>query len=255
MSSIPYLRGSRISLSPCCDGDAVALAHILSFPQVTKSITADASSWEKCMLAAERRIGWHNSSWDEWGYGVWAIRNGAGEMIGWCGFAAPDIGDDPEILYGLHPFSWGKGYAMEAASMALNWLFGSTPWRGASAVVFGAIAPRSLTLLGKLGFQRTGSMAMADFLPDGELALGVAQYELWRLAGGDRTNADDLSFQAGYRLGMLSTLDLASPPESLLTRALEAARANPLVSSDAVRDGFFKGRGSPSLDWFHRTKE
>ncbi|MDF2997138.1 MAG: GCN5-related N-acetyltransferase [Xanthobacteraceae bacterium] len=255
MSSIPHLEGSRVSLSPFCDNDTVALAHIPSFPEVSKNITVDASSWEKCMLAAQRRISWHNSSWSERGYGVWAIRAGAGHLIGWCGFAAPDIGDDPEILYGLHPSFWGRGYATEAALSALNWLFKSTPSQGASAVFFGAIAPRSLSLLGTLGFQRRGSMSMADFLPDHELALGVIRYELWRLEGGDRTDAHELSFQAAYKLGMLSTLHPASATMSSLNSTLEAARVNPLVSLNIVTDAFNRGRANPSLDWFYRPKQ
>lgn len=103
MTLAPIVDTERLRLQSFADEDAPALAAILAEPEVTKNITANGSTPERCLASARHRIGWHNRSWDEHGYGVWAIKARSGELLGWCGFAVPDIGGDPEILYGLAP--------------------------------------------------------------------------------------------------------------------------------------------------------
>ena len=71
-------------------------------------------------------------------------------LIGWCGFAAPDIGEDPEILYGLAPHCWGRGLAQEMVRAAIDWLFAETPHQGVSAVIFGRLNAASAAIAGKL---------------------------------------------------------------------------------------------------------
>ena len=118
----PRLRFDRFG-----DGDAGDLAAILTDPEVTRNITANGSTDERCAATARNRIAWHNSTWDEKGYGVWALRARddtiapPGKAIGWCGFVPPDIdAEEPEILYGLVRDVWGMGLGQEAARAAIG---------------------------------------------------------------------------------------------------------------------------------------
>jgi RimJ/RimL family protein N-acetyltransferase len=247
----------RLRLRPFAEDDAPALAAILAEPEVTKNITANGSTPERCLAAARHRIGWHNRAWSERGYGVWAVTARDGELIGWCGFAAPDIGDDPEILYGLAPRHWRKGLAREAARAAIGWLFAETAAGGVSAVIFGRLNPASVALIGRLGLTKRGTMAMPDFMPDLDLARDVLEYEVWRLGRGATGDADALLFQAPHKGGQFATLGIGDADE-IEARFRDAARgradyaAIPQAQLDArVRDAFRQGMAEPFLDWYH----
>ena len=46
------------------DADVEALAQLLADTSLTRNITANGSSPERCLAAARQRIDWHNSTWD-----------------------------------------------------------------------------------------------------------------------------------------------------------------------------------------------
>lgn len=258
MTTIPTLTTERLRLDAFGGADAGALAAILAEPDVTKTITANASTPEKCRASAKHRIAWHNGSWSERGYGVWAVRAHSDDaLIGWCGFGAPDIGDDPEILYGLAPQHWGKGLAQEMVRPSISWLFEETPHRGVSAVIFGRLNPVSAAIAGKLGMTKRGTMAMKNFLPDLALARDVLEYEIWRLGHGCTRDAEALLFQAPYKGGQIASLKLADlvAVEQLFC---DAARGRADFASldraqieRRVRDAFRQGVSEPWLDWYH----
>jgi hypothetical protein len=178
-------------------------------------------------------------------------------LLGWCGFAAPDIGDDPEILYGLAPQYWRRGLGMEAARAAIHWLFSETGAGGVSAVIFGRLNPGSVALIGKLGMKQRGIMPMPDFMPDRKLAKDVLDYEIWRLAQGTTRDAAALLFQAPHKGGQFATLKLGDPRD--IEQAFrDAARgrddyaAMPRDELDArVSDAFHQGMAQAYLDWYH----
>lgn len=253
----PIIETARLVLRPFAEEDAPALAAILAEPEVTKNITANSSTPERCLASARHRIGWHNRSWDERGYGVWAIKALDGTLLGWCGFAAPDIGDDPEILYGLAPQHWRRGLGLEAARIALDWLFAETASGGASAVIFGRLNPGSVALIGKLGMKRRGIMPMPDFMPDQALAKEVLDYEIWRLAEGRTLDAQALLFQAPHKGGQFATLNLGKPGEieqafraAALARADYAAMPHDELGA-RVSEAFHQGMAESYLDWYH----
>jgi RimJ/RimL family protein N-acetyltransferase len=263
LPAIPVIATDRLILNPFGETDIEALAEILAEPDVTKNITANGSTPARCRASAAHRISWHNGSWDERGYGVWAVRAASddagprGALIGWCGFAAPDIGDDPEILYGLAPHSWGRGLAQEAVRAAIGWLLAETPSGGVSAVIFGRINPVSAAIAAKLGMAKRGTMAMADFLPDLKLARDVLEYEIWRLGHGRARNAQGLLFEAPYKGGQIASLKLADPAD-IEQAFCDAAggRADygsiaPTELQQCVRDAFQLGFAEPYLDWYH----
>jgi RimJ/RimL family protein N-acetyltransferase len=263
VAEIPVITTKRLRLDAFTNADISALAEILAEPEVTKNITANASTADRSRASAAHRIGWHNANWDERGYGVWAVRarsgiaTPAGALIGWCGFAVPDIGEDPEILYGLAPQCWGQGLAQEAVRAAIDWLFAATPHEGVSAVIFGRINPVSAAIAGKLGMTKRGTMAMPDFLPDLTLARDVLDYEIWRLGHGHADDADKLLFQAPYKGGQITSLKFVDPT-GVEQAFCDAARGReeytamtPAELDRRVQHAFRQGMAEPYLDWYH----
>jgi RimJ/RimL family protein N-acetyltransferase len=255
----PIVATERLRLEAFSEADAGALAAILADPEVSKNLTADASTPERCLASARKRISWHNKPWSEVGYGVWAIRS-AGDVVGWCGFVPPDIGVDPEILYGLARSHWGRGLGREAASAAIDWLFANTRHAGVSAVVFGRVNPASTALILKLGMRRRGAMAMADFLPDMQLARAVLEYEVWRLGRGPTHDPEALLFHAPHKAGQVASLWPVEAEEiqKALCRAArgraEYSSRDPGALEGSVRDAFRLGLREPYLDWYNLSR-
>jgi RimJ/RimL family protein N-acetyltransferase len=260
---VPTVSTPRLRLDAFAAADIPALAAILAEPEVTKCITADGSTPARAQASAAHRIGWHNAAWDNHGFGVWAIRARESEvappgtLLGWCGFVPPDIGSDPEILYGLAPQVWQRGLAREAATGAIDWLFAETAAQGASAVVFHRLNPASLGLLGKLGFGPRGRMAMAAFLPDLKLAQSVLEYELWRLGHGKCADLETLLFQAPHKAGQIASLF----PDEIAQWELACCNAGrsredvglltPTEATAHIRAAFQQGLAEPWLEWLH----
>lgn len=267
---IPVPETARLAFARFRDndaGDAEALGALLGDPEIARTITANASTAEKRAVCARHRIAWHNAAWDTRGYGVWALRakdlpgTETGRLIGWCGFAEPDpnpdLGTDPEILYGLARNLWGRGLASEAAAAAIDWLFARTPEAGVSALIMARLNPGSLTVSERLGFARRGTMSFADFLPDRALAREVLDYEIWRLGEGETLDPAALLFQAPYKAGQIAAIGNAE--ETATREALcAAARRRPDFADrdpdelDArVRGAFQQGVRESHIDWYH----
>lgn len=257
---------NRLRFDRFAEADAPGLADVLSDPEVTRSLTAKATTPEQCLACAEKRIAWHNGTWESRSYGVWAVRATdstiapPARILGWCGFAEPDVGEDPEILYGLSRACWGKGLASEAAKGAIQWLFDSDIADGASAIIFGRLNPGSLAVAKKLGMARRGTMDFEDFLPDRNLARDVLDYEIWRLREGDCLDPEALLFQAPYKAGQIVTLGIAEPAE-IKTALCTAASARPDFSSAdrdevhrKVRAAFAQGQIETTMEWYHVSK-
>ncbi|MBJ3776190.1 GNAT family N-acetyltransferase [Acuticoccus mangrovi] len=108
---------------------------------------------------------------------VWAIRrrdDERGRLIGTIGLVP--LGDDAaEIGYWLGRPEWGHGYATEAATAVVRHAFGPM---GLSRLVAGAFEgnERSLRVLEKVGFRRTGAslrhcLALGRELPHIDVAM------------------------------------------------------------------------------------
>jgi len=227
-SSASSPRSKRLEFSRFTQEDASEFAHVLSDPEVTRSIMAKATTPEQCLTCARQRIDWHNSSWDTLGYGVWALRekalNGlsAGPVIGWCGLTATAHGPTPEILYGFSRAHWGAGLATEAALAAIEWAFQTNICDRIDAVIFGPLNPGSSAVAEKLGMKHTGAIRFDDFLPDQELGRDVLDYEIWRMREGPCIDFRDLLFQAAFKSGLLVSAGVADE-EATLSNLVTAA--------------------------------
>ena len=266
IDELPLPETARLAFARFQDGDAGdadALGTLLGDPEIARTITANASTPEKRAACARQRIAWHNAAWETRGYGVWALRakslpgQEARRLIGWCGFAEPDVGSDPEILYGLARDLWGRGLAGEAAAAAIDWLFTHSEAGGVSALIMARLNPGSLKVTERLGFARRGTMSFADFLPDRALARDVLDYEIWRLGAGETLDPEALLFQAPYKAGQISGIGIAE--ERATADALSAAARrrpdfagrDPDALAAQVREAFQQGVRESHIDWYH----
>lgn len=256
MASVPILTSARLRLDRFSEADVPDVSAILGDPNVTKNLTADGAGPDRCRQSAILRMAGYNKSWDEHGYGVWAVRlTETGALLGWCGFAPPDIGADPELQYGYASGFWGRGYGYEAASLALDWYFAELPYGGVAAAIFGQLNLGSAALLKKLGFKIRGSMPMENFLPDVGLARDVMNYEIWRLANVEATDIDFLIYHCAFKGGQIASLgfDVLAEVEQRFCDAV-LSRPNCAQRSDLeikVRAAFREGALAPDLQWFH----
>lgn len=79
-------------------------------------------------LAFER----HRQHWDEYGFGLWAVREAPTErLIGWIGASHPNwlpqLASEVELGWTLLPERRGRGLALEAAAAAREAAFDSLP--------------------------------------------------------------------------------------------------------------------------------
>jgi len=112
----------RLVLTPVSPDDEVELLTLFREPAVRRYLLDDLlvdAAWVAAEVAAS------GERFDTGSAGLWAIRDGAGgeSILGFAGFRP--FFDPPELqlLYGLYPDAWGRGYATEAASAVLGHAF------------------------------------------------------------------------------------------------------------------------------------
>jgi RimJ/RimL family protein N-acetyltransferase len=113
------LHTERLTLRPLVPDDAPAYAAMRYHPAVTRwlmPVTGDPVD------AARGTIVRFAAQWTERGYSPWGIFVD-GRLIGHCGLNHVAEFDATEVLWALHPDAWGKGYATEAATAAVNFGF------------------------------------------------------------------------------------------------------------------------------------
>jgi RimJ/RimL family protein N-acetyltransferase len=271
MDPFPTLSPSaRLKFARFDDADAPELASLLADASLTRNITANGSSTERCLATARWRIAWHNSTWERYGYGVWALRAcapelaGVDRLLGWCGFIPPDEDvEDPEIIYAIDAAYRGIGLASEAARQAISWLFEATDYAGVTAVISARLNPGSVKVVTKLGLVQRGRMPFSVFLSGEEQADEIVEYEIWRLAHGPVETLDTLVEQVAFRAGQLSTVTSLTPArlhELLMESLAQRCQAMGEVKrQDQYRALLIKtfdaGRGDGHMDCYHVTRE
>lgn len=120
-NGIPTLETDRLKLRPFRNEDADALFDLTRDVEVVRYIGAGSvPSREDCW----RAIATWTGHWVLRGYGPWAIEEQAtGIFIGRVGVWNPEGWPGPEVGYLLGRAWWGRGYATEAARVALGWGF------------------------------------------------------------------------------------------------------------------------------------
>jgi ribosomal-protein-alanine N-acetyltransferase len=112
---------ARLELDPFTPGDADALHALWTGEEVRRHL------WDGEVIPAAQTaeiLAENDRLFAERGFGLWAVRRpGAPELLGFAGFWHFREPPELELLYGLDPTAWGRGYATECARALLRYGF------------------------------------------------------------------------------------------------------------------------------------
>ena len=116
--SIPELRTERLVLRPLTMDDVEAMHTLWTLADVRRYLwDGDLISEERAAEAVEASM----ASATQYGIGIWNMMLD-GAVIGFCGLRTMDD-NGVELLCGLHPDHWKKGYATEASRAVMRYAF------------------------------------------------------------------------------------------------------------------------------------
>lgn len=172
MGACPTLTTERLVLRPLAESDLDAYAAIFLTPEVRAALhLPDSFSREEAWAGM---AGWRGQ-WELRGTGQWAVaEKTGGNLVGRAGLHQPERADWPgiEVGWAFHPACWGRGYATEAGSCAVDYGFEVV---GADEL-FSIILPenrRSEAVAERLGFTLVEQRVMSHF-PE-------SPHGIWRL--------------------------------------------------------------------------
>ena len=144
------LKTRRLELRPFAPNDLEDLYRLYGDPQVMAIRKLGVQTQARTQRQLEDMV----AQWSARGFGMWAVlERGSDTFVGECGLR-PVGASDPaiELSFGLVPSRWGRGYAPEASTAAVN--FGFTV-AGLDEIVAIARADnaRSRRVLEKLGMK------------------------------------------------------------------------------------------------------
>jgi ribosomal-protein-alanine N-acetyltransferase len=130
---VPTLKTKRLVLRPLSASDLDSMVDtIMSDKDVMQWLprSDETTTLEGQRKVASGYIKEFTDSWDELGYGIFAIcirdinLGPGGTFIGYCGFIRGQIdGAGPEIAYAVGKSMWGKGLVTESLIASLSWIF------------------------------------------------------------------------------------------------------------------------------------
>lgn len=108
----------RLLLRPVEPSDTEALHRLFTDPDVRRYL------WDDVVIpveTVEEVVVASGESFRRFGFGQWILseRAAPAEIIGFCGLRHFHEPPKVEILYGLYPSRWGRGFATEAARAVL----------------------------------------------------------------------------------------------------------------------------------------
>lgn len=112
------LETPRLLLRPFVEADLDPLARMYADPEVMRYIgTGSTATRQETWRAISSMLG----HWLLRGYGMWAVEERAsGSMVGRVGFIEPEGWPGFELGWMVDRSCWGRGYAPEAADVALR---------------------------------------------------------------------------------------------------------------------------------------
>lgn len=147
----------RILLRPFEEADAEAAKKFWGDEDVMRYCLG-ATSHDKLPLILQGYRNCHQAK----GLSVYAVvEKATGEVIGACGFNISGDVQDVELIYHFARFSWGKGYATEAAKACLE----LARENGRVKRVSASVDPNNLDshhILKKIGFEYAGTEWFED---------------------------------------------------------------------------------------------
>ena len=113
---------ARTTLRPASMQDVGYLHRLWTDPAVRRFFWDDEVITRGRAEAAVREA---VEDFGRYGLGLWISegRESAGAPVGFCGLRHLDGGHEVEVLYGISPAEWGRGYATEIAPAILRYGF------------------------------------------------------------------------------------------------------------------------------------
>jgi RimJ/RimL family protein N-acetyltransferase len=120
----PTLETDRLILRPPRAEDFDGFAELQGDADASRFIGGPVTRAE-----AWRRFLWQPGAWFVQGFGMFGvIEKKSGLWMGQIGPWKPECWPGNEIGYAFHPRAWGKGYATEAGTAAIDWAFDTLGW-------------------------------------------------------------------------------------------------------------------------------
>lgn len=150
---IPLVETDRLLLRAFIPGDLESFADMVADPQVIKyasysgQVMSRGQAWNwMCLMLGH----WHMR-----GFGIWAVEEReTGLLIGRIGIQHLEWLEEAELVWMLGRSSWGKGYATEGVTAAVDFGFKHLELPRLSAVIHPE-NQRSINLAERLGMTKT----------------------------------------------------------------------------------------------------
>lgn len=142
----------RLRLRPCGVEDLPAL-HALWADEGVRRFLFDGRAVSR--EEARSFVSESEENFRRRGYGLWLAFEHDGDLAGFAGFLCAE-GPTPNLIYGVRPDLWGKGYATEAAGAVVDYAFEKLCLTAVRADVDEPNAA-SVRVLEKLGMKRLRS--------------------------------------------------------------------------------------------------
>lgn len=120
----PTLETARLILRPPATEDLDGWAGLMGDAEAARFIGG-----EQPRSTAWRFMATMAGSWTLLGFGMFSvIEKSSGQWLGRIGPWQPEDWPGTEVGWGLTRAAWGKGYAVEAATAAIDWVFDDLGW-------------------------------------------------------------------------------------------------------------------------------
>lgn len=120
----PTLQTERLILRPPIEADLDGWAALMADEEAARyigGVQPRPTAWRGMASIA--------GSWALRGHGMFSvIERGGGRWVGRIGPWMPEAWPGSEVGWGLLREDWGKGYAVEAATAAIDWAFDELGW-------------------------------------------------------------------------------------------------------------------------------
>lgn len=170
----PVVETPRLILRLQQVGDFERFAEVLADENAAKHIggvLVRAAAWRRFLQMP--------GAWVLQGFAMFSVvEKASGRWIGMTGPWFPDGWPGTEVGWTFHPDAWGKGYATEAATAAIDWAFAHLDW----TEVIHSIDPdnhASIKLAERLGSNYRGPGRLPEPFADAKIGLWGQTREHW----------------------------------------------------------------------------
>ncbi|MBY0423953.1 MAG: GNAT family N-acetyltransferase [Parvularculaceae bacterium] len=172
------LETPRLKLRPIAAEDFEPYAAMMAAPAVARFLTLDGAPQSRAN--AWRAFASLVGHWTIRGYGMFSmIEKASGRWVGRAGPWNPEGWPQIECGWGVAPEFWGKGYAPEAATAAIDWTFAARPELVRIISLIAAANANSQAVARKIGERNTGEIFMIEHVA---VEIWAVSREDWRAA-------------------------------------------------------------------------